>query len=65
MSEPLPGFQKENEIFNYDQIDNSIVSYAITNDSTRPRGRPSYDEVECRQEGLLLRDHLKIGICIK
>ena len=50
LSEPLTEVQKENEIFHYDQIDNGIVSYAITNDSTRPRGRPSFDEVECRQK---------------
>ena len=60
--EPLNETQKEKEIFHYDQIDNGIVSYAITNDSTRPRGRPSFDEVECRQKGLLLRDHLRLAL---
>ena len=59
LADPLTEVQKEKEIFHYDQIDNGIVSYAVTNDNTRPRGRPSYEEVECRQKGLLLRDHLR------
>ena len=47
LSEPLTDMQKENEIFHYDQIDNGIVSYAITSNSIRPVGRPSNDEIEC------------------
>ena len=64
LSEPLPEVQKENEIFHYDHIDNGIVSYAITNDSTRPRERSSFDEVECCQKALLLRDHLRLAFAI-
>ena len=49
----------ENEIFEYDRLDNGITSSVINSDATRPAGRPTCDEVECRMNGLMLRDHLR------
>ena len=49
----------ENEIFDYDRLDNGIISSAITSDTRRPAGRTAVDEVECRMNGLMLRDHLR------
>ena len=48
----------ENEIFHYDQIDNTIICNAVTFDSNRPAGRPSNSEILCRMNGVMLRDHL-------
>ena len=59
LSDPLNDSLVENEIFNYDLLDNGIVSSVITSDSVRPVGRPTNEEVECRQNGLLLRNHLR------
>ena len=59
LNDPMTDKLIEDEIFNYDLLDNGIISSAITSDSRRPAGRPSNDEVECRQRGLILRNHLK------
>ena len=56
---PVEEVYHENEVFHYDRLDNGITNQAITSDSIRPRGRPSKDEILCRQSGVLLRDHLK------
>ena len=61
LSEPLTDMEKEHEIFHYDQIDNGIVSSAVTSDSIRPVGRPSNDKIECRQKGLLLRNNFRLA----
>ena len=53
------GMSTENEIFECDRLDNRITSTVINSDSTRPSGRPSDDEIECRMNGLMLRDHLR------
>ena len=57
--DPITDQLIEDEIFNYDLMDNGIISSVITSDSRRPAGRPSNDEVECRQKGLILRNHLR------
>ena len=49
----------ESEIFQYDKLDNGITSAVINSDATRPTGHPSEDEIECRMNGLMLRDHLR------
>ena len=49
----------ENEIFDYDRLDNGITSSVICSDATRPSGRPTDNEVESRMNGLMLRDHLR------
>ena len=49
----------ENEIFEYDRLDNGITSSVINSDATRPVGRPTNNEVESRMNGLMLRDHLR------
>ena len=54
--------QIENEIFNNERLDNGIISDAVTNDCERPPGRPSDNEILCRQNGLVLRDHLKLSL---
>ena len=62
LNDPLNDKLVEEEIFNYDRLDNGIMSTVITSDSNRPAGRPSNDEVECLQRGLLLRHHLKVSL---
>ena len=52
----------ENEIFHNDCLDNAIISEAITNNCERPRGRPTDEEILSRQNGLVLRDHLKLSL---
>ena len=59
LEDPVDDYRKENEIFEYDRLDHGIISSVISSDSTRPRGRPTNDEIVCRQNGLLLRDHLR------
>ena len=49
----------ENEIFLNDQVDNAVISRAITSDSIRPRGRPTNEEIMARMNGVLMRNHLK------
>ena len=41
LDDPVGHIQTKDEIFDYDRIDNSIISAAIISDSIRPRGRPS------------------------
>ena len=53
-------YEYEDEIFSNECIDNGILGEVITNDSERPSGRPSDDEIVSRRNGLLLRDHLKL-----
>ena len=52
----------ENEIFHNDCLDNAIISKAITNGTDRPGGRPTDEEILSRQNGLVLRDHLKLSL---
>ena len=52
----------ENEIFDYDRLDNGIISSAITSDTRRPAGRIADDKVQCRMNGLMLRDHLRQSV---
>ena len=51
--------EKEQDICEYNWLDHGIISSAVTYVSVRPRGRHTTNEIECRQNGLLLRDHLK------
>lgn len=49
----------ENEIFEYDRLDNGITSSVISSDATRPSRRHIDNEVESCMNGLMLRDHLR------
>ena len=51
----------EDQIFDYDRLDNAIISSVVTSDSTCPVGITSNDEVNFRMNGLLLRDHLMLS----
>ena len=59
MIDPSSESSIENEIFILDQLDNNIISTAVGTDATRPRGRPTNEEIVCRMNGVNLRDQLK------
>ena len=62
MCNPAEDKRYEEEIFEYDRIDNGIMSSVITSDSMALRGRPTNEEILCRQNGILLRDHLRFSL---
>ena len=45
----------EDQIFDYDRLDNAIISSVVTSNTYRPAGRPSNEEISCRMNGLLLK----------
>ena len=61
LSDPAEDRMNEEEIFNYDHLDNGIISSAIMSYSTRLGGRQANDEIQHRHNGIQLRDHLRLS----
>ena len=59
---PPSDISVEQRIFNDDCINTDACPIVSGNDSTRPAGRPSSDERECRLQGSKLRDKLRLDI---
>ena len=59
LDDPRADKVTEKQIFDYDRLDNTITSSLVTSDTVCPRERPYSEEITCRMNGLLLRDHLR------